>query len=73
MVTLDTEKAFDPIVWRNMCMVLDRRGFCSSFIQWMDLLYCSPQASNKLGDMISALLSIRRSIRQGCPQLLILQ
>ena len=40
VLSLDQEKAFDPVEWSYLQRVLQQMNFGESFRQWVSLLYC---------------------------------
>ena len=66
VIALDAEKAFDHIEWQFMLSTLNRFGFGSSFINWITIIYCQPQASIINNGEISQPFNLQRGVRQGC-------
>ncbi len=67
IISLDAEKAFDPVEWPYMLSVLARFGFGSSFINWIKLLYKEPMASVVTNLNKSGPFRLYRGTRQGDP------
>lgn len=55
-----------------MNMALSRMGVGDLFIKLVNVLYTSPTARVRIGDMVTAPIKISRGTRQGCPLLLLL-
>ncbi|KAF0043708.1 hypothetical protein F2P81_005045 [Scophthalmus maximus] len=66
VIALDAGKAFDHIEWQFMLSTLNRFGFGSSFINWITIIYCQPQASIITNGEISQPFNLQRGVRQGC-------
>ena len=67
IVTMDAEKAFDRIERKYMLEVLERFGFQSDFVRWIQLLYKVPTASVLTNGLISAQFELNRGTAQGSP------
>lgn len=67
VVSLDAEKAFDRIEMPYLFAVLERFGFGTTFISWINLLYASPKASVLTNRVASQFFHLSRGTRQGCP------
>lgn len=65
--SLDVEKAFDRVEWAFLFQSLEKNGVCSSFIDWVRLLYCNPKASVVTNGRRSPPFQLHRGTRQGCP------
>jgi len=67
IVSLDAEKAFDRVNWKFLFATLSKFGFGSTFINWIKILYKSPNARVRTNDQTSPSFSLQRGTRQGCP------
>lgn len=67
VVSLDAEKAFNCVEWDFLFFVLKKFGFVKTLINWIQLLYSSPQASVITNQMRSQSYSLSRGTRQGWP------
>ena len=67
VISLDAEKAFDRVEWRFMWDALDRFGLGEEFINWIKLIYHSPEACILTNGMRSSPFPLGRGTRQGCP------
>ena len=65
--SLDAEKAFDRVNWKFLFATLNKFGFGPNFIDWISILYSSPNACVKTNDQTSPSFSLQRGTRQGCP------
>jgi exonuclease III len=65
-VNLDFLKAFDRISWGYMFNMLRHRGFNSSFISWIHILYNQALAAVLVNNHISHPFGLSRGVRQGC-------
>uniref|UniRef100_A0AAY4B1G0 Reverse transcriptase domain-containing protein n=1 Tax=Denticeps clupeoides TaxID=299321 RepID=A0AAY4B1G0_9TELE len=66
VISLDAEKAFDPVEWEYLFEVLERFGFGPTFISWVKIMYNSPLASVRTNSVISDYFPLHRGTRQGC-------
>lgn len=66
ILSLDAQKAFDRMSWQFLFQTLKRFGFGPNFINWIQTLYSSPQASVKVNGDISQRFKLERGCRQGC-------
>lgn len=66
-ISLDAEKAFDRVEWRFMWDVLGKFGLGEEFINWIKLIYHSPEACVLTNGMRSYPFPLGRGTRQGCP------
>lgn len=64
---MDAEKAFDRIVRKYMLEVLERFGFQSDFVRWVQLLYKMLTASVLTNGLISGQFQLNRGTAQGSP------
>ena len=67
ILSLDQEKAFDRVEWSFMCKTLQSMGFSNSFVNWVDLFYCSVRSSVNVNGYLSQPFSLSPGVRQGCP------
>lgn len=67
LLSLDAHKAFDSIEWQYLWVVMGKFGFGESFLSWVQLLYCSPQAVITEAGHISLPFQLHRGTRPGCP------
>ena len=67
IVSLDAEKAFDRVNWKFLFAALNKFRFGSHFINWIRILYSSPNACVRTNDQTSPSFSLQRGTRQGCP------
>lgn len=67
LISLDAEKAFDRVEWDYLFCTLGRFGFGPNFISWIKILYSSPMAAVRTNNNRSALFSLQRGTKQGCP------
>lgn len=67
VISLDAEKAFDRVEWGYLFAVLKKFGLGDKFINWVRLLYTSPQACVQTNDIRSEYFPLERGTRQGCP------
>ncbi len=66
-VMLDAEKAFDQVEWNYLFRTLNEFSFGNTFIDWVKLLYVSPQATVSVNGLTSQMFSLERGTKQGCP------
>ena len=64
---LDFQKAFDRVNWDYMFRLLERMGFDTAFLQWIQLLYTDPQAHLVINQTIQPALHPTRGVKQGDP------
>ena len=67
MLQLDLEKAYDHVNWSFLCQVMHRMGFGD---RMSNLIYTLGDASMSyvmLNGGVTQPISVRRSVRQGCP------
>lgn len=64
---LDFEKAYDRVDWDFMFKILHKMGCGSSFVDWVRLLYCQPQAHLLINGQIQDALQPTRGVKQGDP------
>lgn len=67
ILSLDAEKAFDRLEWEYLFLILNKFGFSSDFIAWIQLLYTSPVAYVHTNTTHSKTFPLHRGTRQGCP------
>uniref|UniRef100_A0A3B3HTW8 Reverse transcriptase domain-containing protein n=1 Tax=Oryzias latipes TaxID=8090 RepID=A0A3B3HTW8_ORYLA len=67
ILSLDAEKAFDRVNWKFLIATLNKFGFGKSFINWIKILYASPNARIRTNDQTSPSFNLQRGTRQGCP------
>lgn len=66
LLSLDAKKAFEHIEWPYLFELLNRFGFGQSFLTWMNLIYCTPQAAVRTNFINSNFFLPQRGVRQGC-------
>ena len=66
-IFLDQEKAFDRVDHAFLFKTMRAFGIGDEFIQWVRLLYSNASACIKINGYLSAPISLRRGVRQGCP------
>lgn len=66
-ISLDAQKAFDRVSWKNLIQMLKRFKFGSKFVDWIHTLHSSPQAAVRVNGFRSARFKLERGCRQGCP------
>ena len=70
LLSLDQEKAFDPIDWPFLFAALAKMGFGDNFIRWVRLLYSDVRSSvlvNLVNGYTSRPFKPSRGVLQGCP------
>lgn len=67
LLSLDLQKAFDPVSWSYLFSILDRWGFGPRFSGLLKSLYSNPEARIKLQGQLSEPIKIARGTRQGRP------
>lgn len=67
LISLDAEKAFDPVEWDYLFYTLKRFGFGDKFIHWIKILYSLPMAAVRTNNNLSPFFDLQRGTRQGCP------
>ena len=72
LISLDQPKAFDSVDHRFLATVLETAGFQPEFRRWISMVYHNPQAMVQVNRRRSRAFAIERSVRQGCPQSLLL-
>lgn len=67
IISLDAEKAFDPVGWDYLFKSLESLKFGPKFISWVRLLYTFPMAAVRTYNNISNYFELQHGTRQGCP------
>ncbi|KAL2080694.1 hypothetical protein ACEWY4_024487 [Coilia grayii] len=67
LLSLDQEKAFNRVDHRFLFQVLRRMGFGPGFWGWVRLLYGGAVSRLRIGGSLSAPVTQRGGVRQGCP------
>ena len=67
LMLIDFEKAFDSISWKFMYLVLEKLGFTSNLIKWVQLFNTDISASVLQFGVLSEFFSIKRGCKQGDP------
>lgn len=61
------KKTFDRVEWKYLFRTLNEFSFSDTFIDWVKLLYASPQAAVSDNGLTSQIFSLERGTKQGCP------
>uniref|UniRef100_A0A8C5QNM6 Reverse transcriptase domain-containing protein n=1 Tax=Leptobrachium leishanense TaxID=445787 RepID=A0A8C5QNM6_9ANUR len=67
LLSTDTEKAFDRVLWPFLFQTLRTLGMGPNFLTWVRALYTSPTARIKVNGARSTSFSITNGTQQGCP------
>ncbi|GBG89165.1 hypothetical protein CBR_g48873 [Chara braunii] len=67
VLLLDFEKAYDRVRWRFLIQGLEERGIGDMFGRAVGCLLATATTRVQINDFCSGLLSVTRSVRQGCP------
>ncbi len=66
VISLNAQHAFDPVKWPYMMFTLQKFGFGSSFMKWIEIIYSYPAASIITNQNISRPFAIHCGTRQAC-------
>jgi len=72
VVTIDFQEAFDNISHTYLFAVLQEHGFSEQFQNRLKRMYDNAQSAVQINGYTSSPVSIRSSVRQGCPLSMIL-
>ena len=67
LVSIDQEKAFDRVNHKFLLKTLEQFGFTGTFTRWIEILYKDLTCQVKTKGFLTALIDIKRGVRQGCP------
>ena len=66
LIGIDQMKAFDRVFHDFLFACLERFGFGSNFINWINLLYHDASSSFKTNGCLTAFIKLEREFKQGC-------
>lgn len=64
---IDISKAYDRVDWRFLINIMEKMGFCDTWIGWMKLCVCSVSYSFRVHDSLVGPIIPGRGLRQGDP------
>jgi hypothetical protein len=67
VLKLDFAKAFDTVNWDGLLRVLQTRGFCQRWIDWMHCILSKSKSAVLVNGCPGPWISCKRGLRQGDP------